>query len=48
MKNNKLHLSEAFLKKRYVYDKKTPQQIAEECGVSVQIIYRQIKKFKLK
>jgi Zn-dependent peptidase ImmA (M78 family) len=48
MKNNKLHLSEPFLKKRYVHDKKTPQQIADECGVSIQIIYRQLKKFGLK
>jgi Zn-dependent peptidase ImmA (M78 family) len=46
--NNKLHLSEAFLKKRYIYDKKTPQQIADECGVSLQLIYRQLKKFGLK
>jgi hypothetical protein len=48
MKNNKLHHSESYLKKRYIIDKKTPQQIAEECKVSVQIIYKQLKKFKLK
>lgn len=46
--NNKLHYSQEYLKKRYLYDKKTPQQIAQECGVSVQIIYKQLKKFKLK
>jgi hypothetical protein len=46
--NNKLHYSKEYLKKRYIMDKKTPQQIAQECGVSVQIIYRQLKKFNLK
>lgn len=48
MTNNKLHLSEAYMKKRYVYDKKSPEDIAKECGVSVQLIYRQLKKFGLK
>ena len=43
-----LHLSESFLRKRYVIDKKTPDDIAKECGVSVQLIYRQLKKFGLK
>ena len=43
-----LHHSEAFLRKRYVMDKKTPEEIAKECNVSVQIIYRQLKKFGLK
>jgi predicted DNA-binding protein YlxM (UPF0122 family) len=48
MTNNKLHLSESFMKKRYIADKKSPEDIAKECGVSVQLIYRQIKKFGLK
>jgi Zn-dependent peptidase ImmA (M78 family) len=48
MKNNKLHQSENYLKKRYVNDRKTPEDIAKECGVSVQLIYRQLKKFGLK
>lgn len=47
-KNLGLHLNESFLKKRYVMDKKTPDDIAKECGVSVQLIYRQLKKFGLK
>jgi len=47
-KNSGLHLSEAFMKKRYVLDKKTPEDIAKECGVSVQLIYRQLKKFGLR
>jgi len=45
---NKLHLSKNFLEKRYIKDKKSPENIAKECGVSVQLIYRQLKKFDLK
>lgn len=48
MRNKGLHLSEAFMRKRYVMDKKSPEDIAKECGVSVQLIYRQLKKFGLK
>ena len=29
-------------------DKKSPEDIAKECNVSVQIIYKQLKKFGLK
>lgn len=46
--NNKLHLSKDFLQKRYIFDKKSIEDIAKECGVSVQLIYRQLKKFGLK
>lgn len=48
MRSKGLHLSEAFMRKRYIVDKKSPEDIAQECGVSVQIIYRQLKKFGLK
>jgi Zn-dependent peptidase ImmA (M78 family) len=48
MRSKGLHLSEAYMKKRYVSDKKSPEEIAKECGVSVQLIYRQLKKFGLK
>lgn len=48
MKNLGLHLNESFLRKRYVIEKKSPDDIAKECGVSVQLIYRQLKKFGLK
>lgn len=48
MRSKGLHLSEAFMKKRYVLDRKSPEDIAKECGVSVQLIYRQLKKFGLK
>ena len=47
-KNTGLHHSEAYLKKRLYLDKKSPEDIAKECGVSVQIIYRQMKKFGLR
>ena len=47
-KNLGLHHSEAYLRKRLHLDKKPPDDIAKECGVSVQIIYRQMKKFGLK
>jgi hypothetical protein len=48
MKNLGLHLNESFLRKRYIIEKKSPDDIAKECGVSVQLIYRQLKKFGLK
>jgi Zn-dependent peptidase ImmA (M78 family) len=48
MRSKGLHLSEAFMRKRYIMDKKSPEDIAKECEVSVQIIYRQLKKFGLK
>ena len=48
MRSKGLHLSESFMRKRYVMDKKSPEDIAKECGVSVQLIYRQLKKFGLK
>jgi Zn-dependent peptidase ImmA (M78 family) len=47
-KNSGLHLSKPFMKKRYIVDKKSPEDIAKECGVSVQLIYRQLKKMGLK
>jgi hypothetical protein len=41
----KLYTSEAWLKKRYVIDKKSPEQIAKECGASVETIYVYLAKF---
>ena len=46
--SSKLYTNEVWLKKRYHMDKKSPEDIAKECGVSVQLIYRQLKKFGLK
>lgn len=47
-KNTGLHHSEAYLRKRLLLDKKSPEDIAKECGVSLQIIYKQLKRFGLK
>ena len=44
----KLYTSEAWLKKRYVVDKKSPEQIAKECGTSVETIYVYLAKFGLR
>lgn len=44
----KLYTSEVWLKKRYHMDKKTPEQIAKECGVSVETIYVYLAKFGLR
>jgi hypothetical protein len=44
----KLYTNEAWLRKRYVVDKKTPQDIAKECSTSVETIYVYLAKFKLR
>jgi hypothetical protein len=44
----KLYTSEAWLKKRYVIDRKSPEQIAKECGASVETIYVYLAKFGLR
>ena len=44
----KLYTSETWLRKRYVMDKKSPQEIAKECGASVETIYVYLAKFGLR
>jgi hypothetical protein len=44
----KLYTSEAWLRKRYLMDKKTPEAIAKECGASVETIYVYLAKFGLR
>jgi transposase len=44
----KLYTSDVWLRKRYVVDKKTPEQIAKECDVSVETIYVYLAKFGLR
>lgn len=44
----KLHTNEAFMRKRYLVDKKTPEEIAKECGISVETVYVYLAKFKLR
>lgn len=46
--SGKLYTSEAWLRKRYHVDKKTPQEIAKECGVSLETIYVHLAKFGLR
>ena len=44
----KLYTSEVFMRKRYLMDKKTPEEIAKECGTSVETIYVYLAKFGLR
>jgi len=44
----KLYTSEVWLRKRYFMDKKSPQEIAKECGTSVETIYVYLAKFGLR
>lgn len=44
----KLYTNQAWLKKRYHLDKKRPEEIAKECGVSVTTIYMYLDKFNLR
>ena len=46
--SGKLYTSEAWLRKRFIMDKKSPQDIAKECGASVETIYVYLSKFKLR
>lgn len=44
----KLYTNQAWLTKRFRMDKKTPQEIAKECGTSVETIYVYLAKFGLR
>ena len=44
----KLYANEACLKKRYWIDKRTPEEIAKECGATVETVYVYLAKFKLR
>ena len=44
----KLYTSEAWLRKRFIMDKKSPQDIAKECNTSVETIYVYLAKFGLR
>jgi hypothetical protein len=43
----KLYQSEIWLRKRFLLDKKTPQEIAKESGASLETIYVYLTKFGL-
>ena len=44
----KLYTSDLWLRKRYLVDKKSPEEIAKECGASVETIYVYLAKFGLR
>ena len=44
----KLYTSEVYMRKRYLMDKKTPEEIAKECGCSLETIYVYLAKFGLR
>jgi hypothetical protein len=44
----KLYTNEMWLRKRYTLDKKSPEEIAKECGVSVETVYVYLAKFGLR
>lgn len=45
---SKLYTNELWLRKRYHVDRKSAEDIAKECGVSVETIYVYLAKFKLR
>ena len=46
--SSKLYTSEIWLRKRFLMDKKSPQDIAKECETSVETIYVYLAKFNLR
>jgi transposase len=44
----KMYQNEMWLKKRYHMDRKSAEDIAKECGVSVETIYVYLAKFGLR
>lgn len=45
---NKFYTNEAWLRKRYWIDKKSAEEIAKECGASIETIYVYLAKFGLR
>jgi len=48
MASGKMYSSEVFMRKRYLMDRKSPEEIAKECGCSVETIYVYLAKFGLR
>lgn len=44
----KLYQNEAWLRKRFHVDRKSPEEIAKECGVSLKTVYIYLDKFGLR
>ena len=45
---SKFYTNEVWLRKRFHLDRKTPEEIAKECGASVETIYVYLAKFGLR
>jgi hypothetical protein len=45
---SRMYTSEVFMRKRYLVDKKTPEDIAKECGCSLETVYVYLAKFGLR
>lgn len=45
---SKAYQSERWLRLQYLRLRKSPQEIADQCEVSLMTVYRYIEKFKLK
>ena len=43
-----LYTNETWLRKRYLMDKKSPEDIAKECGASLETVYVYLAKFGLR
>lgn len=48
MAKKDFYKNKSWMHKRFVQDKCTPQEIADECGVTLQTIYLYLNKFGLK
>jgi hypothetical protein len=46
--SGKLYTSEVWLRKRFLMDKKSPEEIAKESGASLETIYVYLAKFGLR
>lgn len=44
----KLYTNENWLRKRYLIDKKSPEEIAKECNATVETVYVYLAKFGLR
>jgi hypothetical protein len=45
---NKMYSSEIFMRKRYLVDRRSPEEIAKECECSVETVYVYLAKFGLR
>jgi DNA-directed RNA polymerase specialized sigma24 family protein len=48
MASGKMYTSEVFMRKRYLMDRKSPEEIAKECGCSVETVDVYLAKFGLR